>query len=176
MTIPALLAASTERFGDHLAIVDGDTQLTYVELRETARTFGAGLVGAGVAPGDRVAIWAPNSARWVTALFGLSSAGAVLVPINTRFKGVEAAEILRRSKARVIVTLKSGVLDPQGQAIQGSLKSLGFSGVGAVRQGKVFDIELGQTDRAAAEAALRGMCEKLLANTVIENYAIDIAG
>jgi phosphoribosylformylglycinamidine synthase len=79
-------------------------------------------------------------------------------------------------KARVTVTLKAGVLDPQGQAIQGSLKSLGFSDVGAVRQGKVFDIELGQTDRAAAEAALRGMCEKLLANTVIENYAIDIAG
>jgi phosphoribosylformylglycinamidine synthase len=79
-------------------------------------------------------------------------------------------------RARVTVTLKSGVLDPQGQAIQGSLKSLGFAGVGAVRQGKVFDIELGAADRAAAEAALKGMCEKLLANTVIENYAIEIAG
>jgi phosphoribosylformylglycinamidine synthase len=79
-------------------------------------------------------------------------------------------------KARVTVTLKAGVLDPQGQAIQGSLKSLGFAGVGSVRQGKVFDIELGGTDRGAAETALRGMCEKLLANTVIENYAIEIAG
>ena len=79
-------------------------------------------------------------------------------------------------KARVTVTLKSGVLDPQGQAIQGSLKSLGFAGVGGVRQGKIFDIELGETDRAAAEAALTAMCEKLLANTVIENYAIEIAG
>ena len=79
-------------------------------------------------------------------------------------------------KARVTVTLKSGVLDPQGQAIQGSLKSLGFGGVGAVRQGKVFDIDLGETDRGTAETALRGMCEKLLANTVIENYAIEIAG
>lgn len=79
-------------------------------------------------------------------------------------------------KARVTVTLKSGVLDPQGQAIQGSLRSLGFDGVGAVRQGKVFDIDLGNTDRAAAETALKGMCEKLLANTVIENYAIEIAG
>ena len=78
-------------------------------------------------------------------------------------------------KARVTVTLKSGVLDPQGQAIQGSLKSLGFAGVGAVRQGKMFDIELGETDKAAAEATLRQMCETLLANTVIENYAIEIA-
>ena len=79
-------------------------------------------------------------------------------------------------KARVTVTLKSGVLDPQGQAIQGSLKSLGFAGVGAIRQGKVFDIELGETGKAAAETALHAMCEKLLANTVIENYAIEIVG
>jgi phosphoribosylformylglycinamidine synthase PurS subunit len=79
-------------------------------------------------------------------------------------------------KARVTVTLKSGVLDPQGQAIQGSLKALGFAGVSGVRQGKVFDLELAETDRAAAEASLRQMCEKLLANTVIENYAIEIVG
>ena len=77
-------------------------------------------------------------------------------------------------KARVTVTLKSGVLDPQGQAIQGSLKSLGFGGVGGVRQGKVFDIELTEASKAEAEAALKGMCEKLLANTVIENYSVEI--
>lgn len=77
-------------------------------------------------------------------------------------------------RARVTVTLKNGVLDPQGQAIQGSLKSLGFSGVGTVRQGKVFDIALEGTDAAAAETQLKAMCEKLLANTVIENYAIEV--
>jgi phosphoribosylformylglycinamidine synthase len=77
-------------------------------------------------------------------------------------------------RARVTVTLKSGVLDPQGQAIQGSLASLGFSGVASVRQGKIFDLELDGSDRAAAETALEGMCEKLLANTVIENYAIEV--
>ena len=77
-------------------------------------------------------------------------------------------------KARVIVTLKAGVLDPQGQAIQGSLKALGFSGVGGVRQGKVFDIELSDRDAVAAEQSLRQMCDKLLANTVIENYAIEL--
>jgi phosphoribosylformylglycinamidine synthase PurS subunit len=77
-------------------------------------------------------------------------------------------------KARVTVTLKSGVLDPQGQAIVGSLKSLGFDGVNSVRQGKVFDIDLEATDEAAAELTLGLICERLLANTVIENYSIEI--
>ena len=77
-------------------------------------------------------------------------------------------------KARVTVTLKSGVLDPQGQAITGSLKSLGFDAVGGVRQGKIFDIELDESDPGAARLNLAAMCEKLLANTVIENYAIEI--
>jgi phosphoribosylformylglycinamidine synthase len=77
-------------------------------------------------------------------------------------------------KARVTVTLKSGVLDPQGKAIEGALASLGFAGVSSVRQGKVFDIELAETDKARAEAALKAMCEKLLANTVIENYLVQI--
>lgn len=79
-------------------------------------------------------------------------------------------------KARVVVTLKSGVLDPQGKAIEGALKSLGIEGVASVRQGKVFDIELATADRAAAEAALKAAGEKLLANTVVENYRIEIAG
>jgi phosphoribosylformylglycinamidine synthase len=77
-------------------------------------------------------------------------------------------------RARVTVTLKSGVLDPQGQAITGSLKSLGFDGVSAVRQGKIFDLELPDTDPGTARLNLAAMCEKLLANTVIENYAIEI--
>jgi phosphoribosylformylglycinamidine synthase len=77
-------------------------------------------------------------------------------------------------KARVTVTLKNGVLDPQGKAIEGALGSLGFEDVGHVRQGKVFDLSLGGTDKVKAEADLKSMCEKLLANTVIENYTIAI--
>ncbi|WP_430253946.1 phosphoribosylformylglycinamidine synthase subunit PurS [Neorhizobium sp. DAR64872/K0K18] len=77
-------------------------------------------------------------------------------------------------KARVTVTLKNGVLDPQGKAIEGALGSLGFDGVGHVRQGKVFDLSLEGTDKVKAEADLKSMCEKLLANTVIENYTIAI--
>ena len=78
-------------------------------------------------------------------------------------------------KARVTVTLKAGVLDPQGQAIEGSLKSLGFSDVANMRQGKVFDMDLDGTDEEAARSQLTSMCDKLLANTVIENYAIEIS-
>ncbi len=79
-------------------------------------------------------------------------------------------------KARVTVTLKSGVLDPQGKAIEGALKSLGVEGVASVRQGKVFDIELADADATKAEAALKEAAEKLLANTVIENYRVEVTG
>lgn len=76
-------------------------------------------------------------------------------------------------KARIFVTLKEGVLDPQGQAIQGALGALGFTGVAAVRQGKVFDIEL--ADSQGAEARLKAMCEKLLANIVIEDFRVELS-
>jgi phosphoribosylformylglycinamidine synthase subunit PurS len=79
-------------------------------------------------------------------------------------------------KARVTVTLKSGILDPQGKAIEGALLSLGVGGVASVRQGKIFDIEIEGSDRAGAEAALKEAAEKLLANTVIENYRIEVMG
>jgi len=77
-------------------------------------------------------------------------------------------------KARVFVTLKNGVLDPQGKAIGNALHGLGFGQVGAVRQGKVIEIELEERDETRARASLKEMCEKLLANTVIEKYEIEI--
>ena len=77
-------------------------------------------------------------------------------------------------KARVVVTLKTGGLDPQGKAIEGALASLGVDGVSSVRQGKVFDIDLTTSDAGAARAALTKACEALLANTVIENYTIEV--
>ena len=78
-------------------------------------------------------------------------------------------------KARVHVTLKQGVLDPQGEAVRHALGSLGFDGVGEVRIGKVIEVELGDGDTAAAETRVREMCEKLLANTVIETYAVEVS-
>lgn len=78
-------------------------------------------------------------------------------------------------KARVTVMLKSGVLDPQGEAVRHALGALGFQGVNSVRQGKVIELDLAETDAARAEAEVRAMCEKLLANTVIESYRVDLA-
>ena len=78
-------------------------------------------------------------------------------------------------KARIVVTLKSGILDPQGKAIEGALKSLGVDGVASVRQGKVFDVELAGADAEAARRTLGLACDKLLANPVVEKYAIELA-
>jgi phosphoribosylformylglycinamidine synthase PurS subunit len=80
----------------------------------------------------------------------------------------------RPVKARIHITLKSGVLDPQGKAIAHALGALGFGGIGDVRQGKYIEIELDETDRAKAQRTVEAMCAKLLANTVIENYAIEL--
>jgi phosphoribosylformylglycinamidine synthase len=81
-----------------------------------------------------------------------------------------------RVKARVHVTLKTGVLDPQGKAIANALDALGFAGVGEVRQGKVIDLEIAGSDRDKARDSVEAMCRKLLANTVIEDYAIELEG
>lgn len=77
-------------------------------------------------------------------------------------------------KARVRVTLKPGILDPQGRAIQQALATLGFTSVEGVRVGKYLEVELNETDKATAESTLKAMCEKLLANPVIENYQCDL--
>ena len=77
-------------------------------------------------------------------------------------------------KARVHITLRDGVLDPQGEAVRHALGALGFEGVNGVRQGKVIELDLADDDKSAAEARVRDMCDKLLANTVIENYAVEI--
>jgi acyl-CoA synthetase (AMP-forming)/AMP-acid ligase II len=100
-----MLAAAVERCGEQVAIRDGDAALTYAALADEARSFGAALVASGVEVGDRVAIWCPNCVEWVVAVLGVFSAGAVLVPVNTRFKGAEAADILGRSGARMLLTV-----------------------------------------------------------------------
>ena len=103
-----MLAAAAEQHGDRLAVVDGDVRLTWAELQSSRpRDFGAALVASGIEPGDRVAMWAPNGWRWIVAVHGLFQAGAVLVPVNTRFKGAEAAVILGRSGAKALVTTRT---------------------------------------------------------------------
>jgi acyl-CoA synthetase (AMP-forming)/AMP-acid ligase II len=104
-SIPALLAASEHRHAERVAVRDGSTTLTYPQLAAEARRFAAALIESGVGQGDRVAIWCFNCAEWVVAVLGVFAAGAVLVPVNTRFKGREAADILQRSSARTLVTV-----------------------------------------------------------------------
>lgn len=109
-TIGRLTRAAATEHGSREALVDLSAEppvrLGFDELAARARELGAALVAAGIEPGDRVAIWAPNCWEWVVTLLGLESAGAVLVPLNTRYKGLEAVEILRRSRARVLFTVE----------------------------------------------------------------------
>jgi len=101
-SIPGLVRSAAERYADTEAVVEGRTRISYAELGARVERSAAACIAAGVSPGDRVAIWAPNTLDWIVAALGAVSAGAVLVPINTRFKGAEAADVLRRSGARLL--------------------------------------------------------------------------
>lgn len=101
-TIPAALAAAVEQYAEHEAIVDGDVRWTFAELGEQVRRCAGALIAAGVQAGDRVAVWAPNGHRFVAAALGVVTAGAVFVPVNTRYKGDEAHWILDKSRARLL--------------------------------------------------------------------------
>jgi acyl-CoA synthetase (AMP-forming)/AMP-acid ligase II len=105
VSIPRLVQASATRFADLEALVDGDVRLSFPQLADAVREAAAAVIALGLEPGDRAAIWAPNMAEWVTAALGILSAGGVLVPLNTRFKGAEAAFILGKSGARLLFTV-----------------------------------------------------------------------
>ncbi|MFF5472992.1 FadD3 family acyl-CoA ligase [Streptomyces achromogenes] len=101
-TIPELVRWAAERYADTQAVADGRTRIGYAELGARVERAAAACLASGVRAGDRVAVWAPNTAEWITAALGAVSAGAVLVPLSTRFKGAEAADVLRRSRARLL--------------------------------------------------------------------------
>jgi acyl-CoA synthetase (AMP-forming)/AMP-acid ligase II len=101
-SIPRLVAEAARRHGDREAVVDGRTRISYAELAERVERAAAACVARGVEAGDRVAVWAPNTADWIAAALGAVSAGAVLVPLNTRYKGTEAAYVLDRTRARLL--------------------------------------------------------------------------
>ncbi|MFI8371743.1 FadD3 family acyl-CoA ligase [Streptomyces sp. NPDC085466] len=101
-TIPGLVRSAGERYGEREAVADGRTRVSYAELAARVERSAAACLAAGVRTGDRVAVWAPNSLDWIVAALGAVTAGAVLVPLNTRFKGTEAADVLARSRARLL--------------------------------------------------------------------------
>ncbi|MFJ3198867.1 FadD3 family acyl-CoA ligase [Streptomyces sp. NPDC086989] len=101
-SIAGLVRAAAGRHADREAVVDGRVRITYAQLGERVERAAAAALAAGIEPGDRVAVWAPNTLEWIVSALGAVSAGAVLVPLNTRFKGSEAAYVLRRSRARLL--------------------------------------------------------------------------
>ncbi len=101
-TVPGLVRSAAERYGDREAVVEGRTRISYGELGRRVERAAAACAASGVEPGDRVAVWAPNTLDWIVCALGAVSAGAVLVPVNTRFKGAEAAYVLARSRARLL--------------------------------------------------------------------------
>lgn len=106
-SIPAMAQRSAERFGERVAVVDGETAMTFAEVAAGMVRVARALIAMGVQRGDRVAIWAPNSARWITCALGIHAAGAWLVPLNTRFKGGEAAYVLEKSDSFALLTVSS---------------------------------------------------------------------
>jgi acyl-CoA synthetase (AMP-forming)/AMP-acid ligase II len=104
-TLPALVTRAKRLFGSKEAIADGDVRLTWIEVNDLRRRAAKSLIAAGVRKGDRVSIQAPNINEFIIAAMGLQSIGAILVPLNTRFKGAESADILRRSNARILFTV-----------------------------------------------------------------------
>ncbi|WP_430739288.1 AMP-binding protein, partial [Streptomyces alboniger] len=101
-SIPGLVGAAAERYGEREAVVEGRTRISYEELGGRVERAAAACMASGVEPGDRVAVWAPNTLDWIVSALGAVSAGAVLVPLNTRFKGAEAAYVLARTWARLL--------------------------------------------------------------------------
>ncbi|MFI9536613.1 FadD3 family acyl-CoA ligase [Nocardia fusca] len=144
-TIPQLALSAADRFGDAEAVVDGELRWSYRELVDRIRRAAGSFAESGIGKGDRVALWAPNSAEWIVAALGLMTAGGVLVPVNTRFKAEEAADVIRRSGARALLVQK-GFLGADYPAPPGvpvyDLKSDFLTG------GAPFECEVAGTDIA----------------------------
>lgn len=132
-TIPEMVLSAADRFGDAEAVVDGPLRLTFTDVADRVRRAAGALAGIGIEKGDRVAIWAPNSAHWMIAAFGTLTAGGVVVPVSTRYKQAEAADIITRSGAKAVL-IEKGFLD-QDYAVPPGVP--------------VFDLKSGFLDNAA---------------------------
>ncbi|MER5599982.1 FadD3 family acyl-CoA ligase [Streptomyces sp. NPDC002265] len=142
-SIPGLVRSAAERHGDAEAVVEGRTRISYAELGARVERAAAACLAHGVEVGDRVAVWAPNSLDWIVAALGAVSAGAVLVPLNTRFKGTEAADVLRRSGTRLLFVTgtflgTSYVASLRRAAGEGDAASGPLPGLPALRQAVVL--------------------------------------
>ncbi|WP_306320141.1 MULTISPECIES: FadD3 family acyl-CoA ligase [unclassified Streptomyces] len=145
-SIPEMALSAAERFGDAEAVVDGPVRLTFRQLADRIRVAaGAYAQHLGIGKGDRVALWAPNSVDWIVAAFGLTAAGGVLVPVNTRFKDAEAHDIVRRSGAKAVL-VHNGFLDREFTAPDG-IPAIDVTS-GFLASGTPFEREVGEDDLA----------------------------
>ncbi|MFI1213009.1 FadD3 family acyl-CoA ligase [Streptomyces sp. NPDC020802] len=144
-SIPELVQSASDRFGDAEAVVDGELRLTFTDLADRVRRTAGAFASAGVGPGDRVAVWAPNSSEWVVAALGVLTAGGVLVPVNTRFRDEEAHDIVVRSGAKALC-VQNGFLDREFTGPPGvpviDLKTSGFLASGRPLERKVGEDDL----------------------------------
>ncbi|WP_406448181.1 FadD3 family acyl-CoA ligase [Streptomyces sp. NBC_00876] len=127
LTIPGALDLAARRYPGREAVVDGDVRLTWAQLRDRVREAAKSLIALGTRPGDRIAVWAPNSHRWVVAALAATSAGAVLIPVNTRYKGAEARWLLERGRARLLF-VENGFLGKDYLAMLGTGQGPGGDG------------------------------------------------
>jgi len=139
-TIPAMALQSAERFGRATAVVDGTVRLSFAEVADQMVGVGRSLVASGVRPRDRVALWAPNSAAWIVAALGIQACGAWLVPLNTRFKGYEAADIIEAADAGVVLAVDSflgtdylGMIQSAAPDLMKRLEAVSMPAPGAMR-------------------------------------------
>jgi acyl-CoA synthetase (AMP-forming)/AMP-acid ligase II len=161
-TIPAMLDASARRFATAVAVRDGDVELTYERLAEAVWEVARGVLALGIRAGDRVGLWAPNSYRWVVASLGLHAAGAVVVPINTRYRGMEARAILARVRASAVFVddgfLGYGYADAVANPVEGDQVGEALAGLPVVdlNEGRAEDgsAVLGWTDLVAGGASV----------------------
>ncbi|MWA04897.1 AMP-binding protein [Actinomadura sp. LD22] len=165
VSIPNAVRVSAGRHGGREALVEGELRLTFAELAETMIDVVRAVMALGIRPGDRVGVWAPNRARWILAALGIQGAGGVLVPLNTRFKGEEAAYILRKSGATALFTVTDFLGNDYLGMVRGAAPDLPAVAPGrvVVMSGEAADgdvpwdrfVENGRTvDRARAEAAV----------------------
>ncbi|HEY3695356.1 FadD3 family acyl-CoA ligase [Phenylobacterium sp.] len=169
-TIPAMVAASAVRFGDRPAMVGEDGEvLTYPQLVQAMRAAARGFMALGVEPGDRAAIWAPNSLAWIVAALGLQAVGGVLVPVSTRLKGAEAGDILRRSGASVLLTVKDFLgLDYLGMIAGEDLPELRHRLLLTGRGNGAFAGDVLRHGEAVPEAALQTRLDALTGDHLLD--------
>ncbi|WP_235736104.1 FadD3 family acyl-CoA ligase [Nocardioides alcanivorans] len=182
-TLPQAVRAAAEEFGDRLAVVDGSHRLTFTEVHEKVREVARAYLALGVRPGDRVAIWAPNTWEWEVAGLAITYAGAALVPLNTRYKGHEVSDVVQRTGATLLVMADGFLGRDQVAEVRAAAAELGGEGdvvpglpalraIVRIGEGRTEDTvafaDLGEVATAVSEAELDAVADAVTPNDVAD--------